>query len=545
MESLQHDVGGPPPLSSTLNFKDALTAHVLHAPPPADPTITLAMQDLDSTPTGLHRGSPAIFFRPKHLHQLNKPFEWSLIGKFSQGYNRVNPKLGRPSIEHIREHFTAMDLKGEFKLGLLDNRHVLIHLKLQVDYLRLYSRPVWYIGGMPMRVFKWSEDFHVDKESSIAPIWVGFPRLPVQFFQQDALFAISRLLGVPLRLDAATATLKRPSMARVQIEIDVLKSRPDKIWIGMSECKGFWQRLEYENVPDYCTHCWHMGHSETLCTVHHPELKNAEVPRAKQPKQVYVKKGDADHKGSASRAEVPSGQGQQRVSVQAPFSSTQQQVSFQQHTSFQASDSSTQHHPPAQHSVPNPTVQQQPLAPVQDHSPLIQEQRPVFNHKVGFAQQVEIPESSLAAEERAHLAPKSPSRVAGPELSSEPLALVASFVSEPTVPTVEDISNLGILEFGDDEFSLQHSMRPFQSLDDLHLHRMPMFQTRDLVISGLKEFCKRLSPEQPSLLALEDVPKRRGRPRKTILQQAESATALLPSHSMVTRSIGSKSSLPQ
>lgn len=113
--------------------------------------------------------------------------------------------------------------------------------------------------------------FRVDKESSVVPIWITFPRLPLQFFQKEALFPISQ--GHPLRMDAATATLKRPSVARVQVEIDILKSRPDKIWIQMGSQEGYWQSVVYENVPSYCRHCWHIGHSEDVCHVNRPELK--------------------------------------------------------------------------------------------------------------------------------------------------------------------------------------------------------------------------------------------------------------------------------
>lgn len=49
------------------------------------------------------------------------------------------------------------------------------------------------------------------------------------------LFAIAALLGMPLHLDSATAALKRPSRTRVQIELDLLKEKPPKIWIAPHE----------------------------------------------------------------------------------------------------------------------------------------------------------------------------------------------------------------------------------------------------------------------------------------------------------------------
>lgn len=137
----------------------------------------------------------------------------------------------------------------------------------------MYSRPVWYIKGIPMRIFKWTSQFHVDCELPLTPIWISLPRLPIHFFDRDTLFAIAALIGVPLRLNSATISLKRPSMARVQVELDILKERPSKIWIATEGEDGFRQKIVYDQVPDYCRHCWHIGHSKNSCRVQHPELR--------------------------------------------------------------------------------------------------------------------------------------------------------------------------------------------------------------------------------------------------------------------------------
>lgn len=107
---------------------------------------------------GLDRtlSEPSVLFSSTHITQLSKPFQWALVGKFSQGYNKENPNLGRPPVEELQKSFVALDLKSDFQLGLLDNRHVLIQLRHHEYYLRLYSRPVWYVKGLPMRIFKWT-----------------------------------------------------------------------------------------------------------------------------------------------------------------------------------------------------------------------------------------------------------------------------------------------------------------------------------------------------------------------------------------------------
>lgn len=287
MAALQPAVGGlPAPDFSQKTFAAAVLSSPLHAQP-SSASAHVNPSDEHGI-HGTHKGFPSIAFTDSSMTDLSKPFSWALIGKFSHGYNKQDPKLGRPSVEDLQKYFVSMDFKGSFQLGLLDNRHLLIQFQLEIDYLRLYSRMVWYIRGISMRIFKWSPFFRVDKESSIVPIWITFPRLPIQFFHKTALFPIARLLGHPLRLDDATLKLKRPSVARVQIEFDVLLDKPDKIWIQMGSTEGYWQPVEYENVPPYCRHCWHLGHAEDLCHVHHPDLKpSAKPPHPEPPKQQW------------------------------------------------------------------------------------------------------------------------------------------------------------------------------------------------------------------------------------------------------------------
>lgn len=128
---------------------------------------------------------------------------------------------------------------------------------------------------------------------------------PCQGFQFNSsigrlLFAIASLFGTPLRLDDATAMLKCPSMAKIQVEIDVLKPLPQKVWIGMGSMNGFWQKIEAEKIPKYCTHCWHLGHQNSDCYI--TELKNSaknkDVDSAKNPINSGKSKETSDNQTS-------------------------------------------------------------------------------------------------------------------------------------------------------------------------------------------------------------------------------------------------------
>lgn len=59
----------------------------------------------------------------------------------------------------------------------------------------------------------------------------------------------------------------------MQVELDVLTDYPNKIWIQIESKNGYWQSIDYENVPPYCRYCWHIGYEEDHFHVYHPELR--------------------------------------------------------------------------------------------------------------------------------------------------------------------------------------------------------------------------------------------------------------------------------
>ena len=71
---------------------------------------------------------PAIFFSDDEIERLASPFKSALVRKFSHG---------RPSMEFIRKSFLTFRLKADYKIGLLDQKHIFIHLHCEEDYQRL------------------------------------------------------------------------------------------------------------------------------------------------------------------------------------------------------------------------------------------------------------------------------------------------------------------------------------------------------------------------------------------------------------------------
>jgi len=136
------------------------------------------------------KGEPALLISRQELQLLSEPYKNALVGKFS---------MGRPSMEVLRQFIVSLGLKGDCPVGLLDDKHVLLRPMLEEDFTRLWFRHTWYIQSKPMTISKWTIDFRPNQESSLAPVWVSFPELPIPFFEKNSLYKLGSLIGRPLQ----------------------------------------------------------------------------------------------------------------------------------------------------------------------------------------------------------------------------------------------------------------------------------------------------------------------------------------------------------
>lgn len=112
-----------------------------------------------------------------------------------------------------------------------------------------------------MRVFKWTPTFTPSQESSIVPVWVSFSELPAH---KEVLFTIPNMIGTPLQIDDATLNQYKLSKAQSCIELDLLKPRHEEFKIQI--CRDtIVQRIEYEQIPHYCSLCKHVGYQGSEC----------------------------------------------------------------------------------------------------------------------------------------------------------------------------------------------------------------------------------------------------------------------------------------
>ncbi|KAG6466421.1 hypothetical protein ZIOFF_075777 [Zingiber officinale] len=198
---------------------------------------------------------PGVFYNAEEVKALSVPYKFSLIGKFSGR---------RPPPQIVYQGFKGLGLSSPYNIRFLWAGHIFLHLTSNEDMARIWTRGVWRIGGSILRIFKWTPHFSYEAESSVVPVWVQFPDLPVHMFNKNCVFSMARIVGCPIKIDEATADGSRLFMARACVEIDLLKPRVEQFVIGIGDEHRL-QRVVYERMPEYCQYCMHLGHAEEDC----------------------------------------------------------------------------------------------------------------------------------------------------------------------------------------------------------------------------------------------------------------------------------------
>ncbi|KAG6487841.1 hypothetical protein ZIOFF_056577 [Zingiber officinale] len=189
----------------------------------------------------------------------------------------MSPRAAKKSLDQVGEEFK--------RATTYNNKPALFYMEEEVPsmsnafHFALIGK---FLGGVPMRIFKWSLKFSYEAESSVVPVWIQFPDLPIYMFCKKGLFAAANIVGRPMKVDEATTDGSRLIMARVCVEIDLLKQRL-KISRLVLERTGDYKRDLKENkhlvgIPKRGEEA-HRGESEILENVEEnvPDLHNLDI----------------------------------------------------------------------------------------------------------------------------------------------------------------------------------------------------------------------------------------------------------------------------
>ncbi|XP_028055244.1 uncharacterized protein LOC114259426 [Camellia sinensis] len=120
----------------------------------------------------------------------------------------------------------------------------------------------WVVLDHYVTVRKWQQDFKSDEaEEDTTAIWVRFPNLPIEYYDEKVLYHIAKILGVPLKVDINTAMAARGKYARVCVEVDLRKPLISQFSIGK-----YTYVIEYEHLHTLYFSCGRVGHRKESCS---------------------------------------------------------------------------------------------------------------------------------------------------------------------------------------------------------------------------------------------------------------------------------------
>uniref|UniRef100_M1E0W5 LINE-type retrotransposon LIb DNA, complete sequence, Insertion at the S14 site n=1 Tax=Solanum tuberosum TaxID=4113 RepID=M1E0W5_SOLTU len=196
------------------------------------------------------------------IKDLAAACKYTLIGKFS---------TTMPNVDLIRNNFILQtQLSAGVKIAHFNYRHVYIDLDNEFDYNMVWTKQRMSIVGKVMRIQEWTPNCNPTEETPIVPIWISLLELPWHCYTKEFVIGLLSPIGKVLYLESASIKKTRGSQARVKVQVDTIQTRPPYIWmgyIGEDITDGRWQKIEYDNILNYCFYCKHQGHVESDCTI--------------------------------------------------------------------------------------------------------------------------------------------------------------------------------------------------------------------------------------------------------------------------------------
>ncbi|XP_031130711.1 uncharacterized protein LOC116032350 [Ipomoea triloba] len=161
--------------------------------------------------------------------------------------------------------------ESTFDLIAIDQDFYLAKFETLQDYeFAKYEGP-WIIMGHYLTVQQWMPNFfpHKNKLDKLL-VWVRFPAVPIEYFEDDFLKKIGKYIGRPIKVDTTTSLVSIGRFARVCVELDLTKPLLSKFTLG-----GEVIPIEYEGIQMVCFKCDIFGHKKEQCGMDNQETGNA------------------------------------------------------------------------------------------------------------------------------------------------------------------------------------------------------------------------------------------------------------------------------
>ncbi|XP_028111147.1 uncharacterized protein LOC114309572 [Camellia sinensis] len=129
------------------------------------------------------------------------------------------------------------------------------------DCTKVFTEGPWVIMDHYLTVRRWEPNFKPSEAfETTTAVWVRFPELPIEYYQEKVLFAIAKSIGKPLKIDWTTAMATRGKFARVCVEMDLSQPLKPKFIL-----EGKLYSIEYESLHSFCFLCGRVDHRKEAC----------------------------------------------------------------------------------------------------------------------------------------------------------------------------------------------------------------------------------------------------------------------------------------
>ncbi|KAL0925365.1 hypothetical protein M5K25_003688 [Dendrobium thyrsiflorum] len=172
---------------------------------------------------------------------------------------------------NISFQIIAMELRrqwsqfGKFHLTMLGLGWVLCAFEETERLEEVLANGPWFVRGNIIGMDRWSPSFSpLSLKGISAPVWIRMPNLPLQCWDEINVCRIASLVGKPYLLDGNMFQWNRREFARICVRLDLDSKLSLGVWV--EGCSGkFFQKIEYEKIPNLCFNCGKIGHLNTHC----------------------------------------------------------------------------------------------------------------------------------------------------------------------------------------------------------------------------------------------------------------------------------------
>lgn len=253
--------GLPSSTPTPRSYTNAVSKPLLNVGPKHKPV------PLASRPLSYVDATPLVVFSLVEVEQLNKQRENTLI---------MNKTLWNKGAYCRRVAFGGPSGTGLDGFTTCNVRHA-----AGADTQKALSMASNKTKNYLFRLFRWSPNFEIGKDSSVAAVWVKNFNLPLQYFNESALVRMGSVLDTILRICPNMCNLSQQIYARMCIEIDVSKPLMESFFVGTSQESHWMVYLECKGNNAYCTHCGLLGHMVGLCWKKYPHLEKTNSTKDK------------------------------------------------------------------------------------------------------------------------------------------------------------------------------------------------------------------------------------------------------------------------